>query len=171
MRLTDVLNLYLNVSWTFPSITDDVVGVLEDFLDNGGNLFIAGQDIGWDQKRRCQCVWDSGHSAFYSDYMHATYIADGSTANSSVTFEAGDLVFGNVPRSQRVRHQQLSRRDRADAPAVPSCATTTRTRSAAFGWRPVVTAGLFRCRSRTDERPRRGRGHGAPEPRLVLRAS
>ena len=97
--LTDVLNLYLNVSWTFPSITDDVVGVLEDFLDNGGNLFIAGQDIGWDQSGDANAYGTAITQAFYSDYMHATYIADGSTANSSVTFEAGDLVFGNVPGS------------------------------------------------------------------------
>ena len=97
--LDGVLNLYLNVSCTFPSITDDVVAVLEDFLDNGGNLFIAGQDIGWDQSGDPNAYGTAVTQAFYTDYMHATYIADGSTANSSVTFEAGDLVFGNLPGS------------------------------------------------------------------------
>ena len=40
--------------------------VLREFLDNGGKLFISGQDIGW----------DIGGTNFYQDYLHANYIQD-----------------------------------------------------------------------------------------------
>ena len=33
---------------TFPAFTDDWVEQLENFMNAGGNLFISGQDIGWD---------------------------------------------------------------------------------------------------------------------------
>ncbi|GAH86095.1 unnamed protein product, partial [marine sediment metagenome] len=36
------------------------------YLDSGGNLFISGQDIGF----------DIGSTSFYSDYLHAQYIKD-----------------------------------------------------------------------------------------------
>lgn len=97
--LGGVYNVYANISWTFPSITDALVAVLEDHLDNGGNLFIAGQDIGWDQSNDPNAYGTPITQAFYTNYMHATYVADGSTANSSVNFEDTDLVFGGLPNS------------------------------------------------------------------------
>ncbi|MBK9275448.1 MAG: Omp28-related outer membrane protein [Flavobacteriales bacterium] len=97
--LGDVNNLYYNVSWTFPSLTDDVVAQLEAFLDGGGNLMIAGQDIGWDQSGDPNAYGTAITQAFYEDYMYADYVADGSTANSSVNFEDNDVVFGGVPNS------------------------------------------------------------------------
>ncbi|MCB0794226.1 MAG: Omp28-related outer membrane protein [Flavobacteriales bacterium] len=97
--LDGVLNLYCNVSWTFPALTDPMVAVLQDHLDNGGNLMIAGQDIGWDQSGAASSNGTPITEAFYEDYMHATYVADGSTANSSVDFLDNDAVFGTVPNS------------------------------------------------------------------------
>ena len=97
--LGGVSNLYFNVSWTFPSLTDEVVGQLSAFLDAGGNLMIAGQDIGWDQSGDAAAYGTAITQAFYQDYMYADYVADGSTSNSSVNFEDGDAVFGAVPNS------------------------------------------------------------------------
>jgi hypothetical protein len=97
--LGDVNNLYYNVSWTFPSLTDDVVAQLEAFLDGGGNLMIAGQDIGWDQSGDPNAYGTAITQAFYTTYMYADFVADGSTANSSVNFEDNDAVFGGVPNS------------------------------------------------------------------------
>ncbi|MBK8339315.1 MAG: Omp28-related outer membrane protein [Flavobacteriales bacterium] len=94
-----VNNLYFNVSWTFPSLTDAVVGQLIAFLDAGGNLMIAGQDIGWDQSGDAAAYGTAITQAFYTDYMYADYVADGSTTNSSVNFEDADAVFGSVPNS------------------------------------------------------------------------
>jgi len=39
---------------------------LQNYLDSGGNLFISGQDIGW----------DINETSFYSDYLHAQYLRD-----------------------------------------------------------------------------------------------
>ena len=50
------------------NITD--VSNLQSFLNNGGNLFITGQDIGWD-------IANSSPS-FYTNYLHAIYILDDS---------------------------------------------------------------------------------------------
>jgi thiol-disulfide isomerase/thioredoxin len=97
--LEGVLNLYLNISWTFPSLTDELVNVLSTFMDNGGNLMIAGQDIGWDQSGSTGAYGTPTTQAFYTNYLHAQYVADGSSTDSQVLFEDGDLVFGNVPNT------------------------------------------------------------------------
>jgi len=53
---------------------------LATFLDNGGKLFVSGQDIGY----------DIGGSSFYSNYFHATYLVD--TAGYSIEGEPGDVI-------------------------------------------------------------------------------
>lgn len=98
--LDGVFNVYMNISWTFPSLTENTAGLLKDFMDNGGNLLIAGQDIGWDQS--------SGHEAangtpftqdFYANYMHAEYVDDGSADNSNFIVFPTDPVFGFIGNS------------------------------------------------------------------------
>lgn len=96
--LTGVLNVYFNVGWTFPSLTDDLVNELEPFLDNGGNFFISGQDIGWE-------LWGPNGigttitKGFYTDYLNCTYSADGTSSNSSLAANSSDAVFGGVSTS------------------------------------------------------------------------
>jgi hypothetical protein len=97
--LSGVLNLYMNISWTFPALTDDEVAVLIAHMDGGGDVMFAGQDIGWDQSGVDGSYGTPATQAFFADYMHATYVADGSTANSSVNFLDADPVFGGVPNS------------------------------------------------------------------------
>jgi hypothetical protein len=64
---------------------------MQNFLDAGGNLFIAGQDIGWD-------VYDGGGSSgfaaarnFYAGYLAARYVND-DAGGTSMTGIAGDVV-------------------------------------------------------------------------------
>ena len=97
--LGGVLNVYRNVSWTFPSLTNDEVAVLTNFMDNGGDLFIAGQDIGWDQSGDANAYGTPTTQAFYAGHMLATYVADGSSANNAVNFTDADPVFGSLPNS------------------------------------------------------------------------
>lgn len=97
--LGDVLNVYRNVSWTFPSITDAEVAVLTAFMDNGGNLMIAGQDIGWDQSGDANAYGTATTQAFYQNYLLADFVNDGSPSNSQVRFNVDDPVFGDVPNS------------------------------------------------------------------------
>ena len=94
--LSTVNNIYDNISWTFPGLMNDEVALLSEFLDNGGNLFINGQDVGWD-------TWDANAAAngtaetqsFYTDYLSANYIGDGSGADNSLTF-IDDEVFTDI---------------------------------------------------------------------------
>ena len=45
---SEIKNLYLNIAWTFPALTIDQIQSVKSFMDNGGNLLISGQDVGWD---------------------------------------------------------------------------------------------------------------------------
>ncbi|MBP7451119.1 MAG: T9SS type A sorting domain-containing protein, partial [Flavobacteriales bacterium] len=95
--LSGVNNLYVNVSWTFPSLTDDEVGVLAAFMDNGGDVMIAGQDIAWDQSGAANSYGTPVTEAFFASHMLATYVADGSNSSTTVNFLDADAVFGTVP--------------------------------------------------------------------------
>ena len=97
--LGDVLNIYRNVSRTLPSLTDDEVAMLTDFMDNGGNLMIAGQDIGWDQSGAPNTYGTPATQAFYTNYMLATFVDDGSSASNTVNFTDTDPIFGAVSNS------------------------------------------------------------------------
>jgi thiol-disulfide isomerase/thioredoxin len=95
-KLGGIDNLYFNIAWTFPSFTDESVGYLSSFLDDGGNLFVAGQDAGWD-------TWDGTNGngteitqAFYTNYLHADYKNDGSTSNNSAYAYPEEEVFGSM---------------------------------------------------------------------------
>lgn len=96
--LTGVNNIYFNVGWTFPSLTDDLVAKLTTFLNAGGNLFISGQDIGWD-------TWDANGSGtantqtFYTNFLGAAYSNDGGTANTQLTTQTSDPIWGNMPNA------------------------------------------------------------------------
>jgi len=68
----ETLNQYLNgvVIWAVPYGgyigNSETWDNLSSYLDNGGKLFISGQDVGW----------SIGGSWFYQDYLHATYVQD-----------------------------------------------------------------------------------------------
>lgn len=95
--LADVKDIYYNVGWAFPAFTDGWVANLETLMNSGVNLFICGQDIGWD-------VWTPssgfGHSTpasedFYTNYLFSAWNDDGGSANSLLTASVGDAVFGD----------------------------------------------------------------------------
>ena len=93
--LSGVNNIYYNVGWTFPSLADEDANSLTTFLDNGGNLFLSGQDIGWDIES------GSGYGtavtqSFYTNYLNTAFVDDGSTANSQYTAVTSDIVFGST---------------------------------------------------------------------------
>ena len=96
--LSGVRNLYMNVGWTFPSFSDNQADALIDFMDNGGNVFVAGQDIGWDINDPS----GNGTNAtknLYTNYLHADYKADGNAANNQLTPVSTDGIFGNTANS------------------------------------------------------------------------
>ena len=94
---TGVNNVYYNVGWTFPGITDDVALALQDFMDLGGNLFISGQDLGWEISDAATSTFITQvKTNFFKDYLHATYIADGGTTNSSINAVTTDAIFPDI---------------------------------------------------------------------------
>ncbi len=83
--------VYWNAGWGFPAFVQSDLDFLTQFLDNGGNLFIGGQDIGWD-------VFDASGSSnfqaakdFYNNYLGATYRSDNAGIHSEVGV-AGDPI-------------------------------------------------------------------------------
>ncbi|MCB0403116.1 MAG: Omp28-related outer membrane protein [Flavobacteriales bacterium] len=96
--LSGVNNIYLNVGWTFPSFTDDEANAIVAFMNAGGNVFVAGQDIAWD------IMSGSGYGTsatinLFSNYFNSTYVADGSASSNSLTANSSDAVFGTVSTS------------------------------------------------------------------------
>lgn len=101
--LQGLYNIYYNVGWTFPALSDDIVNVLTPFLDAGGNLLICGQDIAWDVAPGITGNHATAtNQAFFSNYLQATYVADGSTSNSQLTSVATDAIYGSVPMANIV---------------------------------------------------------------------
>jgi hypothetical protein len=99
--LTGVNNYYFNIGWSFPALTDNTVALLTSELNLGKNLFLSGQDIGWD-------VWtipdDGGHStantkAFYTNILNAQFLNDGVAGDNQLVPEATDSVFGLLSTS------------------------------------------------------------------------
>jgi len=96
--MTQVTNYYFNVGWSFPSFTNESATIFTSELNAGKRLLVSGQDIGWD-------TWDpSGNGtvatkAFYTNFLCAQYLADGSTANNQYIANTADSVFGAVPVS------------------------------------------------------------------------
>ena len=98
--LNDVINIYYNVSWTFPAFSDATVAQLTTLLDNGVNLLIAGQDIGWDvMSNDPNSNGTAAGQSFYQNYMMANYVADGSTSNSAINFVDTDGVYAWTPNT------------------------------------------------------------------------
>jgi hypothetical protein len=98
--LTGVHNIYYNVAWTFPALKDVEALALENFMDKGGNVLLAGQDVGWDI---ASGVSGSNGTAvtreFYSNYLHAAFIDDGTSANNQLTANTADTVYGEAGNS------------------------------------------------------------------------
>ncbi len=93
--LDDVENIFLNISYTHPSLSDNQIDLLEVFIDNGGNLLIAGQDIGWD----AMAVAGYGTikmKLFFANYIQATFSNDGDPDDNEIYPLEGEKLFGGL---------------------------------------------------------------------------
>lgn len=91
--------------WTFPSLDVGDMAAVEDYLDNGGNLFISGQDVGWDFNEGDR----SGFVDFYENYLHAVYYADNSgiqSVDGILGDEIGDGLSFDIYHPGRDADQQ-----------------------------------------------------------------
>lgn len=91
-----VKNIYLNIGWTFPSLTEGLVAQLTTFLNTAGKcMFICGQDIGWEIMTPANNT-PAAITSFFTNYMNATFSSDGTTANTQLTNNTSDAVFGAI---------------------------------------------------------------------------
>lgn len=96
----DVFTCWLNIAWTFPALSDTQAEAVMDFMDAGHNIFMGGQDIGWDIMSGA----DGSNGTpvtrnFYTSYLNAIYVADGSSANNKLNANTSDPIFGAVAQS------------------------------------------------------------------------
>jgi len=99
----DVFTCWLNISWTFPALTDSQAEAVMDYLDAGYNIFIGGQDIGWDIMSGA--TGSNGNAItqnFYTNYLKAGFVDDGSSTNNKLNANPADPIFGAVPQSNIV---------------------------------------------------------------------
>jgi hypothetical protein len=101
--LTEVLNVFYNCAWTFPAFTDPEAIAVKSFVDNGGKLLVAGQDVGWDIMSGA----DGSHGTaethdLYTNYLKAAYVADGTSTNNKLVADTTDLIFGTTASSSVV---------------------------------------------------------------------
>lgn len=92
---SEINSAYLNIGWTFPALgKTNFRDRVKSFLDNGGNVFIAGQDIGWE----ADDLMNAGSSDamnFYNNYLHATYVGD-DAASTELSAVTTDEWFGTT---------------------------------------------------------------------------
>lgn len=85
--------------WAFPSLNAHDRAVLKRYLEQGGNLFISGQDIGWDlsDPTGTSNQWKASNGAskyFYEKYLATSYVSDDG-GKSPLTVASGS--FFNLP--------------------------------------------------------------------------
>jgi subtilisin family serine protease len=88
--------------WAFPSLNEADRTWISEYLDQGGRLFLSGQDIGWDlaDPTGAEVPNEYGRSGgasktFYNSYIRADYVADNSVYNS-VSGVDGDPISQNI---------------------------------------------------------------------------
>lgn len=96
--MSGVKNIYLNIGWSFPSLSDEEATALMEFMGNGGNVFMSGQDIAWD------ITQTDGYGTvitknFFKNYIHAAYKDDGSSANAQLNAIPEGYPFEDVGNS------------------------------------------------------------------------
>ncbi len=99
-NMGNIKTMWLNISWTFPALTDSQATTIMALMDQGYNLLIAGQDIGWD----IMSGNDQAHGTpitqeFYTDYLCAEFVDDGSSVNNQLVAFSNDEDFGSVEAS------------------------------------------------------------------------
>ena len=101
--LSEVLNVFYNVAWTFPAFTDPEAITVKEFVDAGGKLLVAGQDIGWDIMSMAAGSHNTPETEdLYTNYLKADFIDDGNTANNKFVANTADPVYGAVATSNVV---------------------------------------------------------------------
>ncbi|MDA0986331.1 MAG: S8 family serine peptidase [Bacteroidetes bacterium] len=88
--------------WAFPALDSMDRNALKSYLDNGGRLFLSGQDIGWDLADPSPTypnefnVSKGASKTFYEKYLKTKYIDDGSATNTSLVGYENDPITNGL---------------------------------------------------------------------------
>ena len=93
--LVGVKSIFMNIGYTIPVLTVGQTLKIRNFIDEGGNLFISGQDIGKDIMAIGGFSTSSTQKSFFQNYLGAAYVNAGNDQNNSVQF-LDDDVFGGI---------------------------------------------------------------------------
>ena len=63
------------------------------YLESGGALFVSGSEVGWDLART-HALTEPGDLAFYTNYLKASFVFDGNTAQTNASGIAGTPFQG-----------------------------------------------------------------------------
>lgn len=95
--MQQVKHLYFNVGWTFPGLPEDMVTMLAEFLNAGGNVLISGQDVAWETFDNANSPYASANKQnFLKTYFKVNFSSDGNTSNNPLTANMNDL-YTSVP--------------------------------------------------------------------------
>jgi len=98
--LGKVKRVYYNIGWTFPGLPVDLVAEFTKFLDNGGRLLIAGQDVCWEAFDEANSPYQTQEARdFFNNYLGVDFVSDGSQTSKSITAKSADAVFGTTPKT------------------------------------------------------------------------
>lgn len=93
------LDQYPTIIWGCEASSPGMIYVdyyfLEKYLDQGGNLFLAGQNLGWDFNDPASPVTNDGSKAFYTNYLHANYVTNASKHHTLASLP-GDPIGGGL---------------------------------------------------------------------------
>ena len=140
--------------------TDDQLNKLTQFLDGGGDLFIAGDDIGVSQNLAgaSQTFKD-----FFSNYLGATYVSNGIFSDSIISGIATDPVFGPLNWQDTIRSWYTPYFDRVQPNGPYATAAFTyngnpneiagiRNEDPTVGWKVVYCAWVLHLTGNTDQK-------------------
>ena len=74
-----------------PALTLGDRTALTQFLDNGGNLFITGQDIGWSMCDQSSPYYSESACGFFQDYLYAAY-EENDSGDRTLSGVTGDAI-------------------------------------------------------------------------------
>lgn len=84
-------NILWNVGWNFPSLDQSDRNFITQWIDAGKNIFVSGQDVGWDLNDSD----DNVDVAFYNNYLHANFVSDDAN-NLDLTGLTGDPIWDGL---------------------------------------------------------------------------
>lgn len=106
-QLSNYKTVVWGCEWAFPSLDANDRSAIGQFLDNGGQLFLSGQDIGWDlcASDGVEYLTSGGASkTWFEKYINASYLADNAGTTSLIGVSSDPIGNGlNISFTEPLR--------------------------------------------------------------------